>query len=75
MNHTSSIRHGLRTSSLRLTNCGRRQLIKHNRQSFIGWLIRLAVETEIQLYGGSNDCAEPHCVDGRAFLRAGALTP
>ena len=34
---------GVRACSLRLTNVyGPRQLIKHNRQGFIGWFIRLA---------------------------------
>ena len=36
---------GVRACSLRLTNVyGPRQLIKHNRQGFIGWFIRLAIE-------------------------------
>ena len=36
---------GLRACSLRLTNVfGPRQLLKHNRQGFIGWFIRLAIE-------------------------------
>ncbi|HEY8600418.1 MAG TPA: NAD-dependent epimerase/dehydratase family protein, partial [Thermomicrobiales bacterium] len=45
--------HGIRTTSLRLTNTyGPRMLIRHNRQTAIGWLIRLAVEgKEIQLFG------------------------
>jgi len=35
----------VRACSLRLTNVyGPRQLIKHNRQGFIGWFIRLALE-------------------------------
>src|SRR5207237_5273825 len=40
----------VRACSLRLTNVyGPRQLIKHNRQGFIGWFIRLALEgREIQ---------------------------
>ena len=34
---------GIRACSLRLTNVfGPRQLLKHNRQGFIGWFIRLA---------------------------------
>ena len=38
---------GVRACSLRLTNVyGPRQLIKHNRQGFIGWFIRLAIEDE-----------------------------
>ena len=37
--------YGVRACSLRLTNVyGPRQLVKHNRQGFIGWFIRLAVE-------------------------------
>ena len=36
---------GVRACSLRLTNVyGPRQLLKHNRQGFIGWFIRLAIE-------------------------------
>src|SRR5688572_31599336 len=44
---------GVRACSLRLTNVyGPRQLLKHNRQGFIGWFIRLAIEgREIQIYG------------------------
>jgi UDP-glucose 4-epimerase len=43
----------VRACSLRLTNVyGPRQLIKHNRQGFIGWFIRLALEgREIQVFG------------------------
>ena len=38
---------GVRACSLRLTNVyGPRQLIKHNRQGFIGWFIRLAIEEQ-----------------------------
>lgn len=45
--------YGIRATSLRMTNVyGPRQLIKHNRQGFIGWFIRLAVEgKKIQIYG------------------------
>ena len=36
---------GVRACSLRLTNVyGPRQLIRHNRQGFIGWFIRLALD-------------------------------
>ena len=36
---------GIRACSLRLTNVyGPRQLLKHSRQGFIGWFIRLALE-------------------------------
>lgn len=45
--------YGIRTTSLRLTNTyGPRMLIRHNRQTAIGWLIRLAVAGEtIELFG------------------------
>ena len=44
---------GVRACSLRLTNVyGPRQLIRHNRQGFIGWFIRLAIEgPENQVFG------------------------
>jgi len=65
----------LRTTSLRLTNTyGPRQLVKHNRQGFIGWFIRLAVEgREIQLYGDGSQLRDLTYVDDvvDAFLRAG----
>jgi len=68
--------YGLRATSLRLTNTyGPRQLISHNRQGFIGWFVRLAVEgKEIQLYGDGQQrrdlCYVDDVVD--AFLRVGA---
>lgn len=45
--------YGIPASVLRLTNTyGPRQLLKHNRQGFLGWFIRLVLENkEIQLYG------------------------
>lgn len=68
--------YGLRTTSLRLTNTyGPRQLIKHNRQGFIGWFVRLAVEGKtIQLYGDGRQLRDLTYVDDvvDAFLRAGA---
>lgn len=68
--------YGLRTTSLRLTNTyGPRQLIKHNRQGFIGWFIRLAVEGKmIQLYGDGQQLRDLTYVDDvvDAFLCAGA---
>ncbi len=68
---------GVRASSLRLTNVyGPRQLIKHNRQGFIGWFIRLAIEDgEIQIYGDGSQMRDFVYVDDAAdaFLRAGAL--
>jgi UDP-glucose 4-epimerase len=67
---------GVRACSLRLTNVyGPRQLIKHNRQGFIGWFIRLAVEgREIQVYGDGSQVRDFVFVDdvADAFLRAGA---
>jgi UDP-glucose 4-epimerase len=67
---------GVRACSLRLTNVyGPRQLIKHNRQGFIGWFIRLAVAgEEIQIYGDGSQLRDFVYVDDAAdaFLRAGA---
>jgi UDP-glucose 4-epimerase len=68
--------YGLHTTSLRLTNTyGPRQLMKHNRQGFIGWFVRLAVEGgEIQLYGDGRQLRDLTYVDDvvDAFLRAAA---
>jgi UDP-glucose 4-epimerase len=67
---------GVRACSLRLTNVyGPRQLIKHNRQGFIGWFIRLAIEDkEIQIFGDGSQMRDFVFVDDAAdaFLRAGA---
>ena len=67
---------GVRACSLRLTNVyGPRQLIKHNRQGFIAWFIRLALEDrEIQIYGDGSQLRDFVFVDDAAdaFLRAGA---
>jgi UDP-glucose 4-epimerase len=67
---------GVRACSLRLTNVyGPRQLIKHNRQGFIGWFIRLAIENKvIQVYGDGSQLRDFVFVDDAAdaFLRAGA---
>jgi len=66
---------GVRACSLRLTNVyGPRQLIRHNRQGFIGWFIRLALEgREIQVYGDGSQLRDFVYVDdvADAFLRAG----
>jgi UDP-glucose 4-epimerase len=68
---------GVRACSLRLTNVyGPRQLVKHNRQGFIGWFIRLAVEGgEIQIFGDGSQLRDFVYVDdvADAFLRAGAM--
>jgi UDP-glucose 4-epimerase len=67
---------GLRACSLRLTNVyGPRQLLKHNRQGFIGWFIRQAIEDrEIHIYGDGAQLRDFVYVDDAvdAFLRAGA---
>jgi UDP-glucose 4-epimerase len=67
---------GVRACSLRLTNVyGPRQLLKHNRQGFIAWFIRLAIEgREIQVYGDGRQIRDFVYVDDAvdAFLRAGA---
>ena len=54
---------GVRACALRLTNVyGPRQLLRHNRQGFIGWFIRLVLENrEIEVFG-----------EEEAFLAAGA---
>jgi UDP-glucose 4-epimerase len=66
----------VRACSLRLTNIyGPRQLLKHNRQGFIAWFIRLAIEGgEIQVYGDGSQVRDFVFVDDAvdAFLRAGA---
>jgi UDP-glucose 4-epimerase len=66
---------GVRACSLRLTNVyGPRQLIRHNRQGFIGWFIRLALEgREIQIFGDGSQVRDLVYVDdvADAFLRAG----
>jgi UDP-glucose 4-epimerase len=67
---------GVRACSLRLTNVyGPRQLIRHDRQGFIGWFIRLALEgREIQVFGDGSQLRDFVFVDdvADAFLRAGA---
>ena len=67
---------GVRACSLRLTNVyGPRQLLRHSRQGFIGWFIRLAIEgREIQVFGDGLQLRDFVYVDDAAdaFLRAGA---
>lgn len=67
---------GVRACSLRLTNVyGPRQLIRHNRQGFIGWFIRKIVEDqEIEIFGDGSQVRDFVFVDDAAdaFLRAGA---
>ncbi|MBM3985635.1 MAG: NAD-dependent epimerase/dehydratase family protein [Planctomycetes bacterium] len=68
--------HGIRAASLRLTNTyGPGQLVKHNRQGFIGWFIRTVTEGgEIALYGDGRQVRDLNFVDDavEAFLLAGA---
>jgi UDP-glucose 4-epimerase len=66
---------GVRACALRLTNVyGPRQLLRHNRQGFIAWFIRLALEDqEIQVFGDGSQIRDFVYVDDAvdAFLRAG----
>jgi UDP-glucose 4-epimerase len=57
--------YGIRTTSLRLTNTyGPRMLIRHNRQTAIGWLIRLAVEGKpIDIFGDGQQRRDFNYVD------------
>lgn len=67
---------GVRACALRLTNIyGPRQLLKHNRQGFIGWFIRLVLEDrELQVFGDGSQIRDFVFVDdaAEAFLLAGA---
>jgi len=68
--------YGIRTTSLRLTNTyGPRQLLKHNRQGFIGWFIRLVLgNEEVQIFGDGKQLRDFNYIDDvvNAFLIAGA---
>ena len=68
--------YGIRASSLRLVNTyGPRQLLKHNRQGFIGWFIKLILEDKkIELFGGGSQLRDFNYVDDvvDSFLIAGA---
>jgi UDP-glucose 4-epimerase len=68
--------YGIRATSLRLTNTyGPRQLMKHGRQGFIGWFIRLAIDgQEISVYGDGHQLRDLNYVDDvvEALLLAGA---
>jgi nucleoside-diphosphate-sugar epimerase len=57
--------YGIRTCALRLTNTyGPRQLIKHNRQGFIGWFIRQIMQGEqIKIYGDGKQVRDLNYVD------------
>jgi UDP-glucose 4-epimerase len=68
--------YGLRTTILRLSNTyGPRQLMRHNRQGFIAWFVRQAIDREtIQLYGDGSQRRDLDYVDDvvEAFLAVAA---
>jgi nucleoside-diphosphate-sugar epimerase len=68
--------YGMKTVSLRLTNTyGPRMLLHHNRQGFIAWFVRQALEKgEITLYGDGGQKRDLNEVGDvvDALLRAGA---
>jgi len=68
--------YGIHTSVLRLTNTyGPRMLVKNNRQTAIGWLIRQALDgEEITVFGDGAQLRDFTYVDDvvDAFLKAGA---
>ncbi|MGI9144969.1 MAG: NAD-dependent epimerase/dehydratase family protein [Chloroflexota bacterium] len=68
--------YGIRTSVLRLTNTyGPRMLVKNNRQTALGWLIRQALDGEqIDIFGDGSQLRDFTYVDDavEAFLAAGA---
>ena len=57
--------YGLRTVCLRLTNTyGPRQLVHHDRQGFIPWFIRKAIDGDtLELFGGGNQRRDLNYVD------------
>lgn len=67
--------YGIRATSLRLTNTyGPRHLMKHNRQGFLNWFIRQAMDNElIKIYGDGLQIRDFHYVDDvvQAHLLAG----
>src|SRR5678816_2200018 len=67
---------GVRACSLRLTNVyGPRQLIRHNRQGFIGWFIRTAIEGgTIQIYGDGSQLRDFVFVDDAADIESLTVT-
>ncbi|MBI4640705.1 MAG: NAD-dependent epimerase/dehydratase family protein [Candidatus Tectomicrobia bacterium] len=68
--------HGVRSVALRLTNTyGPRQLVKHSRQTFIGWFLRQIVLGEkIKIFGDGKQIRDLNYVDDvvDALLMAGA---
>ena len=68
--------YGLRTCSLRLTNTfGPRHLMKHSRQGFLNWFIRLAMDGEtIPIYGEGKQLRDFNYVDDVVEAMLLALT-
>lgn len=68
--------YGMRVTCLRLTNTyGPRQLVHHNRQGFIAWFVRQAIDGgEIELFGEGMQRRDLNYVDDvvEALLMAGA---
>ncbi len=69
--------YGMRTSSLRLTNCyGPRQWMRDNRLTSQGWLLRLVLDDDTaQIFGDGQQLRDLNYVDDvvDAFLRAAAF--
>lgn len=57
--------YNLKTVMLRLTNTyGPRLLVKHNRQGFLGWFIRLLIEgKEIEIFGDGQQLRDLNYID------------
>jgi nucleoside-diphosphate-sugar epimerase len=57
--------YGVRTSSLRLSNIyGPRNIMKHARQGFVNWFVRLAIEgRSIEIFGDGSQIREYTYVD------------
>lgn len=68
--------YGIKSVSLRLTNTyGPRLLMKHNRQGFIGWFVRQAIDNEeIKIFGDGKQIRDFNFVNDvvDALLLAGA---
>ena len=68
--------YGIRATALRMTvTYGPRMLMKHSRQTVLGWFIRLAVsDQEIEIWGDGNQLRDYNYVDDvvEALLRAAA---
>lgn len=68
--------HGIRAASLRLTNTyGPRHQMRHSRQGFLNWFIRLSLDDRmIDIYGKGNQLRDFNYIDDvvKALLKAGA---